>query len=268
MKDFQEDGFTVIPDFASQAELDELRTGLLNLIEKKMCSLDASFCLKDSQHAYDLDWNLNELRTMSPLFGSQVYAAAKKLPQFVRFAASLKNENLARELIGSKHVAFSDRGWGLRIDYPRDQKFATPLHQDYHTQIGSMDGIVIWVPLTDVTFDMGPLIFWPKSHKLGVLPVRQTTLNSGSTDLAIEIDSGTLERFQRTQIEVRAGTAVVINFLTLHQSGFNQSTRNRFSLLSRWFNFDSAAAIERGWHGGIQDGHSFGSVHPDLVRSS
>ena len=269
MDNFKEDGIAIIPDFASQSELDDLKNGILNLVEKKFKSFDSNFHVSQlGVTNNDLDSLINELRVRNPLFGSQIYSATKKLPQFARFASSLKSEHLARELMGSKQVAFSDRGWGLRIDYPNDRKFSTPLHQDYHTQIGSRDGIVIWVPLTDVSMDMGPLIFWPKSHQLGILPVKYSTIANGSTDLEIEINPTTLAEFRKTQVEVKAGTAVVINFLTLHQSGFNLSQRNRFSLLSRWFNFEDSAAISRGWHGGIQDGHVFSNVHPELVRSN
>ncbi len=89
------------------------------------------------------------------------------MPSIAQFVTSDAHLELTRELISSKNVAFSERGWRLRIDYPNDVKHAIPLHQDIHTQLGSTDGVVIWVPLTDVKKDMGPLIFYPTSDNLG-----------------------------------------------------------------------------------------------------
>ncbi len=73
-----------------------------------------------------------------------------------------------------------------------------------------------------------------------------------------------MAKYSELQPEVKAGTAVVINYLLLHKSGSNFSNKCRRSILSRWFNFEDKVAIARGWHGGIQEGFRFENVYPEF----
>ena len=262
---FVQDGFIVIEDFISDSVLEKIKLELLQLI--KMMYLQESIIELqdiDFDKGSSLDEAFLKLRQFNPVLTSRIYAASKKLPSIAQFVTSEAHLKLARELIGSRNVAFSERGWGLRIDYPNDVKHATPLHQDFHTQLGSTDGIVIWIPLTEVKKDMGPLIFYPNSDKLGIQKVKNSNNDSKSTDLEIEMNPAILAGYLEMQPEIKAGTAVVINYLLLHKSGSNFSNKCRWSILSRWFNFEDGDAIKRGWHGGIQEGFKFENVYPEL----
>jgi hypothetical protein len=264
-EDFLRDGCVVIEDFVPHEIVVRIRLELLGLIQLLVTSntLDGFADLDFSDDGV-LDEAFLRLREVDPRLTSRIYAAAKKLPSVARFVTSDAHLEVAQHLIGTKKVAFSDRGWGLRIDYPNDVKHATPLHQDYHTQLGSINGIVIWVPITDVSLDMGPLVFYPNSDSLGIQRVKKVDNGSLSTDLEIDFEPADLERFSGVQPEVKAGTAVIINYLLLHKSGKNLSQKCRWSILSRWFDFENPAAIERGWHGGVQEGFKFEEVHPEF----
>jgi hypothetical protein len=262
---FVQDGFIIVEGFVPQSVLEEIKLEILQLI-KLMFQQESPALLRDLDFndSSNLDEAFLKLRQFNPQLTSKIYAASKKLPSIAQFVTSDAHLELARKLIGSKNVAFSDRGWGLRIDYPNDVKYATPLHQDIHTQLGSTDGIVIWIPLTDVKKDMGPLIFYPNSDNLGILKVKKIDNDSKSTDLEIEINPTVLAEYRELQPEVKAGTAVVINYLLLHKSGSNFSNKCRWSILSRRFNFEDKVAIARGWHGGIQEGYRFEDVYPEF----
>jgi ectoine hydroxylase-related dioxygenase (phytanoyl-CoA dioxygenase family) len=262
---FIDEGYVVIDDFIPPHIIEEIKLELLELI--KLLQLNESiegFHDIDLSDSTNLDRAFLMLKDFNPELTSKIYSASKKLPSIAKFVSSEIHLALARELIGTKNVAFSERGWGLRIDYPKDTKHSTPLHQDYHTQLGSTDGIVIWVPLTDVEANMGPLIFYPTSDKLGTQKVKKIVNASLSTDLELDVSNSTLANFSMRQPEVKAGTAVVINYLLLHKSGMNLSNKCRWSILSRWFNFENSEAINRGWHGGIQEGFRFEDVYPEL----
>lgn len=264
-ENFLRDGYVLIEDFVPREILVGIRLELLGLIQL-LVEANKFNGFADLNYSDDgiLDEAFLRLRELDPKLTSKVYAAAKKLPSIARFVTSDAHLNVAQQLIGTRKVAFSDRGWGLRIDYPNDVKYATPLHQDYHTQIGSVNGIVIWVPITDVSLDMGPLVFYPKSDSLGIQRIKKVDNGSPSTDLEIVISSPDLENFSGLQPEVKAGTAVIINYLLLHKSGKNLSQKCRWSILSRWFDFENRQSIERGWHGGVQEGFKFEEVHPEF----
>ena len=263
---FVQDGFVVVEDFISDSTLENIKVELIQLIklihQKENVTGLQDLDLNDTSN---LDKAFLILRKFNPVLTSRIYAASKKLPSIAKFVTSETHLTLAKELMNSRNVAFSDRGWGLRIDYPNDVKHATPLHQDFHTQLGSTDGIVIWIPLTDVKKDMGPLIFYPKSDNLGIQKVKKINTESKSTDLEIEINPTVLAKYIEMQPEIKAGTAVVINFLLLHKSGSNFSDKCRWSILSRWFNFEDNEAIARGWHGGIQEGFRFENIYPEFT---
>ena len=97
-------------------------------------------------------------------------------------------------------------------------------------------------------------------HELGILEVEDGDLNSLSTDMALKIDDSQIGKFRKLQPEVKAGTLVIINYSLVHQSGFNKSSRCRWSLLSRYFNLHDQNSISRGWHGGSQEGFKFREV--------
>jgi hypothetical protein len=258
LNSFNDFGYVLVRDHIKSVDLQILQTELSRLIDLKLA---AEGIRSGDSESMDVKFNLL-LRT-NRVSAGHVYSASKKLSAFARQVSSIKNEELARKLIGSDFVAFSDRGWGLRIDSPGESKFSTPLHQDYHTQLGSLDGIVISTPLTDVTMEMGPLIIYPRSHHLGLLNAKEIQTESASTDLDLDVSSVLIDKYPPIQPEVKSGDAVVINFQLLHKSGINNSSRSRFSLLSRWFNLNDSAAISRGWHGGIQEGYKFLDVHPN-----
>ena len=261
---FIDQGWVLIENYVPNQILNEIKLEILQLIKLQVEGNEiGGFELIDFKIVSNLDEAFNKLKNHNPSLTSKIYAASKKLPSLARFVTSEKNSSTAKSLMGSNNVAFSERGWGLRIDHPNDVKHSTPLHQDYHTQIGSPNGIVIWTPLTDVTIDMGPLIFYPKSDKLGVQRIKKIQTENKSTDIELDLNLKLLDNLLECQPEVKAGDAVIINYLLLHKSGVNYSSKSRWSVLSRWFDFQNPDSIKRGWHGGIQEGFKFEEVHPE-----
>jgi hypothetical protein len=193
-----------------------------------------------------------------------LYDAVKKLPNYVRLAASPKHDLYCRALLHSKFVGFANRGYGIRMDNPIEDKYSTQLHQDYVSQLCSQNGAVLWSPLRDVTRDLGPVVYYPGSHRSGVFPILK--LSHGSRGLVIEDAEKISGRYKAVQPEVRVGDCVVIHALLLHESGRNLSNHTRWSMISRYFDFTDASGRAINWKGGLQDGNSFEQVHPELTR--
>lgn len=59
-----------------------------------------------------------------------------------------------------------------RISFPNNVRQTTPAHQDYVHIQGSFDTYTSWIPLGDVTTELGGLAVLAGSHKLGVLQPR------------------------------------------------------------------------------------------------
>lgn len=264
--------FDILPE-----QVDEFReTGVLHLlgyvemeqlrrIRWTVSAWSAAFALQHwdlhlpvSDSPSDFDIGYTELRAVDPAGAGRIYDAVKKIPEFMQWAADPRHVALARLLLSSEQIGVASRGWGMRIDHPGDTKHTTQLHQDYVSQLCSPRGIVIWSPLRDVTSEMGPVVMYPRSHAFGVFPV--DALGPNSQDLLVRDRTSLTERFASCNPEVRAGDAVAIDFLLLHESGNNVSSQPRWSMLTRFFDAGHQGAIQMGWRGGLQEGNNFTDI--------
>ena len=95
-------------------------------------------------------------------------------------------------------------------------------HQDW-TIVDESKHVALncWVPLCDVTIENGPLMIMPGSHFDNLNVVRAPTMPfffSGDDDLVVK---------ELVPMEVKAGTAVILNQSVIHYSPANTSTKIR-----------------------------------------
>lgn len=87
-------------------------------------------------------------------------------------------------------------------------------HQDWRSMQGSLDSMVVWVPLVDVSRDLGALEIIPSSHKWGLLDAE---LADGYGQLQEEIDAS-----KAVPVEVEKGDALFFSSFLAHQSAADQ----------------------------------------------
>lgn len=262
LSDFKNLGYAYLKDYVSDGFLDSMR----GMISQWSAAYAAEFgfgVLPTSSSPEQFDDALLGLRSKSVEGAGRVYDAIKKMPPFMQWAVDQRHVDLTRQLLGSENVGVASRGWGMRIDYPLDTKHVTQLHQDIVSQLCGPRGVVIWAPLRDVTADMGPVVMYPGSHVEGVFPVK--ALGNASQDFVIRDEDELRSRFPAIAPEVKAGDAVVIDFMILHESGRNISSRPRWSMLTRMFDAGDRHSIRIGWRGGLQEGNVYGDVADTIV---
>ena len=111
-------------------------------------------------------------------------------------------------------------------------------HQDWRSMQGSLDSIVVWVPLADVDVQLGALEVVPGSHKLGLLTTE--VVNS----------FGKVERFgdgDFVSVEAKQGDALFFSSFLVHRSGVNTTDSIRWSCHFRYNNLAEQTFIERGY---------------------
>ncbi|HZT60172.1 MAG TPA: phytanoyl-CoA dioxygenase family protein [Pyrinomonadaceae bacterium] len=111
-------------------------------------------------------------------------------------------------------------------------------HQDWRSMQGSLDSVVVWVPLADVDASLGALQVVPGSHRLGLLTTE--VVNS----------FGKVDRFKDedfVSVEVEQGDALVFSSLLVHRSGVNVTDSIRWSCHFRYNNLAEGTFIERGY---------------------
>jgi hypothetical protein len=202
-----------------------------------------------------------------------VYDAARKVLPFWRMLGSPHMSRIVEELLGTPHVGVAFRGAGIRMDLPYEDKWRSDWHQEYHSQMSSMHGLVAWFSLSAVDRAMGPVDLLLGSHRQGPLPVRcNDPLNTRKDYTQTFVIDGVAELQERHPVasfETQPGDVVFLDFMLLHRSGFNRSAegRSRLTCQVRYFDMTEPTGVKHGWVGGWQDGRNFAEFHPELVRA-
>ena len=115
------------------------------------------------------------------------------------------------------------------MDAPGDKRNIAGWHQEISYLRNS--GLVIWIPLSDITPDLGPLQVCPKSHHEGELKVVQNKNLPGdaSTVSVDEVGPEYIAKYSIMDVEIKKGDVLFFDTELFHRSGVNTSNRMRFS---------------------------------------
>lgn len=113
-------------------------------------------------------------------------------------------------------------------------------HQDWRSMQGSLNSMVIWIPLMDISIKEGALEILPRSHKYGLLTNRMYS-GFGMVDVSAEQEN------QFIPIEVKAGDALIFSSFLIHRSGDNSSKKPRWSCHFRYNDLSEPTFINRGY---------------------
>jgi len=114
--------------------------------------------------------------------------------------------------------------------------YITPKHQDWSSIESSMNSVVVWIPLVDVNKENGSVIFYPGSHKKGILPF---ITEGGFAKVEYEGKS--------IQPEMEIGDIAIFSTLLVHESGPILNDTIRWSCHFRYTDMLSEEFIERGY---------------------
>lgn len=263
----QTQGFTMIKGFYSALELAPLTNNIARIIGKLYTHhLGKPFPVGDFtseavQHAH------MEMVRHDRKLGGAVYDAIKQIPEFMRITASEKNLAVACALRQSDFMGITRGGDGIRIDYPAEEKYMAPWHQDYLSQLGSLDGLVFWAPLVDIDTHIGPLEICVGSHKDGPRAIyyEDAALAGTAYGMRLANEEHILSNYSHIKAQCKVGDLLVIDFLTLHRSGKNISRFPRWSMQLRYFNFNNMQGTRMHWPSGFSQGNKLSAIHPELV---
>jgi phytanoyl-CoA hydroxylase len=114
--------------------------------------------------------------------------------------------------------------------------YKSPPHQDWRSMQGSLNAIVIWVPLADVHKELGALEVIPGSHLGGLL-------ESHEDEWYRRIEGLRDEKYQ--SIEVNAGDVLFFSSFVVHRSGNNVTDSIRWSCHFRYNDLEEPTFISR-----------------------
>src|SRR5262249_30258979 len=105
----------------------------------------------------------------------------------------------------------------------------TPIHQDWRSVQGSLDGITIWLPLFDVGPGDYPLEIIPGSHLGGLLP-------SVAHPFGHQIEPRLVDESKFQPLSLRRGDAVFFSGFLIHRTGAEGGRQVRIAISYRYNN--------------------------------
>ncbi|MCY1743391.1 phytanoyl-CoA dioxygenase family protein [Ensifer sp. SL37] len=266
-QEFETKGYHVVPGFYdAQSQIEPIQEGIRQILELicKKYGVDAP--TGTAHEAMTIAYR--KLIAVNRSWGGEVYDAVKQIPAFMRLVSSAANDEVFKALRPESIPGLAAGGYGIRIDNPGEEKFRAQWHQEFPGQLRSVDGIVFWTPLLPVTADMGPVQIAEGSQAEGFVPVYEDDAGLGKTgaySLFLHKGEERLARYKHVAPLSKPGDLILMDFLTLHQSGHNVSQTPRWSIQFRYFNYAEPVGIRIGWKGSFAAGVNYADVLPELI---
>lgn len=265
--DFATKGYTMLPQFYdAQRDVAPIQEGIRVILEL--------LCRKYEVDApTDTSWNAMTkaypaLIARNRAWGGEVYDAVKQIPAFMQLVTKTVNQTVFQHLHPGSIPGIAAGGYGIRIDNPGEEKFRAQWHQEFPSQLRSLDGVVFWTPLLPVTPDMGPVQIAEGSQAEGLIPVYRNdggVSKSGAYALYMDAAEERLAKYKTVAPLTQPGDLILMDFLTMHQGGHNVSAMPRWSIQFRYFNFADPLGTRISWCGSFAAGVDFSKVMPELV---
>jgi ectoine hydroxylase-related dioxygenase (phytanoyl-CoA dioxygenase family) len=265
-EEFNVNGVIVLKNFFDiEGEIQPIQKAIYEIIGLVMKRHSVSIS-REPFDSHNFDSGYLELVAINRKFGGEVYDLVKQVPPFLRLISSAKSEKLFCHLRGTDLPGIGASSYGIRIDNPYEDKFRSQWHQEFLFQPQSLDGIVFWTPLLRVTEEMGPVIVCQKSHRDGLCIYSKSKAYAekiGAYTIGISDEESVIAKYHKVAPLTSPGDLILMDFLTIHQSGFNTSDRSRWSVQSRFFNFKEETGMRIGWRASVTAGTEIQEIFPD-----
>jgi phytanoyl-CoA hydroxylase len=202
---YRENGYVHLPRVFDPREVEDMRAAIDQILA------DVEGTANDANHR----WSAAEKETVLKGFHNVQYHAGA----FTRAVAHPRMVDVLTQLIGPNVELHHTK----MLVKPPENGAPFPMHQDYpyfpherHTMLAAS------IHLDDTDEENGCLHVVPGSHSLGPL---QTTGESKNLDTPLE---------DGTALPCAAGDVLFFNYLTIHGSGVNRSTRTRRNVLFQY----------------------------------
>jgi hypothetical protein len=268
-RDFLDEGMLVIRNFFDlESEIRPIQRGIYEVIglvaQRHGVDIDRELFAGDN-----FDSGYLELIANRRDLGGEVYDLVKQIPAFLRLVASVRTEKLFRSLRNTDVPGIGTASYGIRIDNPFEEKFRSQWHQEFLFQPQSLDGIVFWTPLVPVTDPLGPVVICRKSHRDGLCVYNKGKAyaeKTGAYRIGIDDEEQVVSRYPKVAPLSSPGDLILMDFLTIHQSGFNVSQRSRWSIQYRLFNYRDETGMRIGWKASVTAGSDVERIFPAHFR--
>lgn len=140
-----------------------------------------------------------------------------------RILETVRQLGIAQPVLSSRPiVTLSSRRTSQHIGH-----WKTPAHQDWRSIQGSLNGVVAWSPLFDVTPALGRLEVVPGSHRLGLMEAE-------SDDWYMHVAESRARELTFVPVDTQAGDMLFFSMFLVHRSGTNTLDTHRYAVQYRY----------------------------------
>ena len=262
---YRKQGVVRLRNLLDEELLDSCKKSILSLIHQRM-----KYRGKATSNEESLDEAFNRLCEEDRKLGGEIYDHVRDLPDYYRILLHPSLMTWVTRFLPGSMVQIPFDLCLFHIHRPHEDRFAYEWHQDYTYNLLSINAVTVWLPLTDVTEEMGALHLVPGSHQeISRVRVLNPDFRAGSGDggKVYELEANPQDlNADSIQVPVSAGDALFFSSLLLHRSSPNRARRSRWSLNPRYGHFLDEELVKRGWHSGRDRERrpQFMKIHPDL----
>ena len=225
---FRENGYSIAKSIISEKKIN----AVLETIFRIYLKYNPSSKLRDLQEPWNSDLFHEEIikfRKSDPKRFSLLYDSTQTSVSIMELLTSELIAKYSANLLDTKNNELCITEGMIRMDAPGDKRNIAGWHQEISYLRNN--GIVIWIPLSDITPDLGPLQVCPKSHHEGELKVVQNKNLPGdvSTVSVDEVEPEYIAKYSIMDVEIKKGDVLFFDTELFHRSGVNTSNRMRFS---------------------------------------
>ena len=234
--DYNKNGYAILRNIVPPLRIDALLENIYKLYRK----YSTDYELDESEDPWKSEMfhkKLIEFRKKDPKLFGAIYDSLKTsltLTQLVSDDAIV--DNVAKFLnVKPSEISISEPM--CRLDVPNDKRNALEWHQERSFFPQNRDGshsLVCWIPLTNVTEEMGAIHISPESHKGGLIIPERNEKKNGSSTRQISVPEEHIKKYEDLTVPVDAGDVVFLNMLLFHRSGVNISDKIRFAVQARF----------------------------------
>ena len=243
MKQYFEQGYYHFKGVLNQKIIQRILKDIQNVYRKQF------FYLNLDENVLGFDACLIEMFSMDLKRYVHTFRTATMLPSIFNLAYDESILNILSN-IGIKSPILCQKP-NLRMDCEKlaiaTEYYKLPAHQDYKGMQGSINSVVISIPLVDVDETLGALQVLPESHKIGFLKSKDSMQNKTNLDAlkAVEIEVDEPENF--ISVPQKQGDALVFSSFLLHRSGTNILDTPRYTLLLKYNDLEDKHFLEQGF---------------------
>ena len=235
IKKFEDDGFYIAKNIIKEKQITSILENVCRVYFKNNPS--SKFLKEKKPWCNDLfheeiikfrDENQNEF--------SEVYDICQSSIPLVQLITSKRISEICAILLHCQPIELSQIGNMVRMDTPNDTRNKTAWHQEM--QFVRNPGLVLWIPLVEITDDIGMLHVLEKSHLDGEIVIERNEIHDYTTSRVskCEIPEKILEKYNEKAIKINKGDALFFDTKLIHSSGDNTSKRIRFTCQTRFGN--------------------------------